>query len=119
MALVPVGDSEGGNRRRVNVRAVFQSPGDGRRKVSFACDAGEFGDFLRVLDEGSVGEFATVSILRSRGFMEASVKFGGIREIRFEVSSSRTRCGTNGVVIGTYRIEPVRRRTESSANKRD
>ena len=109
-ALVQLGETRVGDGARSHVRAVFQSPGDGRRKAAFACCPKELAEFLRVIDEGVNGESALVTLLHSRGFLEAVIIDSGQRKIRYEIHSSRTRTGAQGIVCGNYHQEPIRTR---------
>ena len=107
MALVALPNLTDDADVRLNVRAVFHSAGEGRRKVSFACDAEEFSSLVSILEQGAPGERAKLSLAGSRGSIEATAHDSGLRKIRFMICASRTRTGTNGVVVGKYRAEPV------------
>ena len=77
MCLVHLGESISESKRSAHLRAVFQSPGTGRRKVAFACDSNELALFLRVLSREIEGESATIPISRNRGFVRVtSLKSG-------------------------------------------
>jgi hypothetical protein len=104
MSLVCIGNSGGSQ----NLRAVFQSPGNCRHKVAFACLESELKPFLRVLETGVPGEKALIGILRDRGFLEAAAIGPGCLEIRYEIHPSRSRGGTKGVVVGQYKPRPVK-----------
>ena len=111
-ALVQIGKTGQGNDVGSNVRAVFQSPGDGRRKAAFGCCQNELDEFLRVIGEGAVGESALVTMSRSGGILEVVIVDSGERKIRYEIHASRTRTGAKGIVCGKYRQEPIRTRGE-------
>lgn len=115
-ALVQIGETGHGNEARSNVRAVFQSPGDGRRKAAFGCSRNELDEFLRVIGEGAVGESALLKLSRARGFLEAVIDDSGERKILYEIHASRTRTGVKGIVCGKYRQEPIRTCGEKGTN---
>ncbi len=103
MTLVYLGSSGGAQ----NLRGIFQSPGDGRRKVAFSCSESDLKSFLRVLETGVAGEKALICLSRDRGFVEAISLGQGTVEIRYEIQDSRSRTGTKGVVVGQYKLKPV------------
>jgi len=49
-----------------------------------------------------------ISLSRDRGFLEAVAIGPGCVEIRYEVRPSRSRGGTKGVVIGQYKLKPLK-----------
>ncbi len=107
VALVPLGDWESASRERVNVRAVFHYPAEGRRKIAFACSTQDLREFLAVLHEGRPGDHAKLLLASSRGEIEAKAQDAGMREVLFSVASSRTRVGAKGRVAGSYRTEKI------------
>lgn len=109
LALVEIAKTGDKGVFRSSVRAVFQSPGDGRKKVSFTCPAKELVEFLQVLEQCVVGTSAKLSLARSRGLLEVSILDAGVSMVRYEIHPSRTRVGTSGVVHGKYRKEPIKK----------
>ena len=104
MSLVCRAQSEIGQ----NLRAVFQSPGDDRRKVAFACAASELENFIRILGNGRCGEEAVINLFRNRGYIKGTTIEPGHLEIRYGILPSSSRGGTKGLVTGHYSIKPVK-----------
>ena len=105
MCLVHLGESISESKRSAHLRAVFQSPGTGRRKVAFACDSNELALFLSVLSREIEGESATIPISRKRGFVRVTSLKSGDKKVIYQILPSRKRDGTEGVVSGRYRME--------------
>lgn len=105
MCLVHLGDSITESKRNAHLRAVFQSPGTGRRKVAFACDSNELALFLGVLSRDIEGESAMIPISRKRGFISVTSLKSGEKKVIYQILPSRKRGGTQGIASGRYRME--------------
>ena len=105
MCMVHLGDSITESKRNAHLRAVFQSPGTGRRKVAFACDSNELALFLGVLSKDIEGESAKIPISRKRGFISVTSLKSGEKKVIYKILPSRKRDGTQGIASGRYRME--------------